>query len=104
MIFLTSRDGAIFWLHIECIMRKTILSVGKKIRRIAQAGKHRYDRLLGRATPDITNTETATAGPLKTKSVAGGEALLGQQFSTCRENQQISGSGKIQRKIRVDAG
>jgi ATP-dependent RNA helicase RhlB len=43
------------------MMKKTILSLGNKIRRIAQAGKHRYRELLGRSTPDLCKTEPALA-------------------------------------------
>jgi ATP-dependent RNA helicase RhlB len=47
-------------------MKKTILAVGKKIRTIAQAGKHRYGRFLGRSTPAAVSPE-AVAPTLETK-------------------------------------
>ncbi len=55
-------------------MKKTILAVGKKIRQIAQAGKHRCGRLLGRATPAASTTEpdltaTLTAKPGEEKEL-----------------------------------
>ncbi len=62
-------------------MKKTILSVGKRIRRIAQAGKHRYDRLLGRATPDIIGSEDANVEPLNAKSMEEEIALFDKNSS-----------------------
>ncbi|GAB6190523.1 DEAD/DEAH box helicase [Desulfocastanea catecholica] len=49
-------------------MKKTILAVGRKIRRIAQAGKHRYGRLLGRAAPAAGTTEPDLPATLAAKS------------------------------------
>jgi ATP-dependent RNA helicase RhlB len=57
-------------------MKKTILSVGKKIRRIAQVGKHRYNRLLGRSTPEICNAEPATVESAASKPVEEREVLF----------------------------
>ena len=61
-------------------MKKIILSVGKKIRRIAQAGKHRYGKLLGRSAPGANNSEPSKNEVPVTKQAerSGGEALPGR--------------------------
>jgi len=51
-------------------MKKIILSVGKKIRSIAQAGKHRCGRLLGRSTSDAGNIEPELPEVVEKKSGA----------------------------------
>ena len=56
-------------------MKKTILSLGNKIRRMALAGKHRYRELLGGSTPNICKTEPALAAPQR-KPVEEKEILL----------------------------
>ncbi|MGB3212875.1 MAG: DEAD/DEAH box helicase [Desulforhopalus sp.] len=50
-------------------MKKIILSVGKKIRTIAQAGKHRYGKMMGRRTSDTQNAESVKPVELQTLSV-----------------------------------
>ncbi len=50
-------------------MKKIILAVGKKIRRIAQAGRHRYGKLLGRSTPETSDAGVAATGSVGTKHV-----------------------------------
>jgi len=40
-------------------MKNIVLSVGKKIRSIARAGKHRYGKLLGRSTEGSKNSESS---------------------------------------------
>jgi ATP-dependent RNA helicase RhlB len=61
-------------------MKNTILSVGKKIRRIAQAGRHRYNRLLGRSTPGTNNAEPATVESRASKPLEErGEVLFDEK-------------------------
>jgi ATP-dependent RNA helicase RhlB len=81
-IMLTSHAGVTFRLHIEFIMKKTILSVGKRIRQIAQAGKHRYSRLLGRSTPGPVNAEAAAAENPAVQIIeeSGEEGFSGNDF------------------------
>jgi ATP-dependent RNA helicase RhlB len=50
-------------------MKKIILSVGKKIRTIAQAGRHRYGKYLGRSTPENSNPEAVVTESLDKKSI-----------------------------------
>lgn len=58
-------------------MKKIILSVGKKIRSIAQAGKHRYGKLLGRSAPGISKAEPVevVASELKPTEARKAETL-----------------------------
>jgi ATP-dependent RNA helicase RhlB len=67
------------------MMKKTILSLGNKIRRMAQAGKHRYRELLGRSNPSSFNTEPAIAA-FQGKPVEEREILLDNNFLPEKKN------------------
>jgi ATP-dependent RNA helicase RhlB len=79
-------------------MKKTILAVGKKIRRIAQAGKHRCGRLLGRAVPAASATEPALTAALEAKSGEEKELLVEQSGAPVVEKGKYRAPEKVKGK------
>ncbi len=78
-------------------MKKTILAVGKKIRTIAQAGKHRYGRFLGRSTPAAVSPEPAAA-TLETKPDEEKERRTEQSVSPVAEKRRYRAPEKAKVK------
>jgi len=63
-------------------MKKTILSVGKKIRRIAQAGRHRYGKIMGRSTAAEHPVTTEEPPPVTSAEGNGGEVPAPENIIT----------------------
>jgi len=78
-------------------MKKTILAVGKKIRTIAQAGKHRYGRFLGRSTPAAVSPEPVAA-TLETKPGKEKERRTEQSVSPVPEKRKYRAPEKAKVK------
>lgn len=81
-------------------MKKIVLSVGKRIRRIAQAGKHRYGKLLGRSAPNPANSEPSTTKVpvVKPAERSGGEVRPDESSVSGVQKGKYRGPAKPKRK------
>jgi ATP-dependent RNA helicase RhlB len=80
-------------------MKKIVLSVGKKIRSIAQAGKHRCGKLLNRSAPAPTSAKASKATAPVVKPVEeSGNVQAGGNYATGKDKGSYQGPGKTEPK------